>query len=72
MGSRSYSLGIVATESVLGVTGDSRSRVEKGRNARSQKQVKIPLLDEGLIYRGAWVAQSVKCPTSARSRSRGP
>ena len=24
------------------------------------------------ISRGAWVAQSVKCPTSARSRSRGP
>ena len=23
-------------------------------------------------YRGAWVAQSVKRPTSARSRSRGP
>ena len=24
------------------------------------------------VYWGAWVAQSVKCPTSARSRSRGP
>ena len=30
------------------------------------------IADKRLVYRGAWVAQSVKRPTSARSRSHGP
>ena len=43
--------------------------------AKLWKEPKCPSTDEWLKklwFRGAWVAQSVKRPTSARSRSRGP
>ena len=43
--------------------------------AKLWKEPKCPSTDEWIKkmwFRGAWVAQSVKRPTSARSRSRGP
>ena len=43
--------------------------------AKVWKEPKCPSTDEWIKkmwLRGAWVAQSVKPPTSARSRSRGP
>ena len=43
--------------------------------AKVWKEPKCPSMDEWIKKmwcRGAWVAQSVKRPTSARSRSRGP
>ena len=43
--------------------------------AKLWKEPKCPLTDKWikkLWFRGAWVAQSVRRPTSARSRSRGP
>ena len=43
--------------------------------AKLWKEPKCPSTNEWIKkmwYRGAWVAQSVKRPTSARSRSRGP
>ena len=36
-----------------------------------KKKIIIKSLKKLLFLGGAWVVQSVKCPTSARSRSRG-
>ena len=43
--------------------------------AKGWKEPKCPSMEEWIKkmwYRGAWVAQSVKRPTSTRSGSRGP
>ena len=51
-------------------TGGGRGQLIQGERVRGEE------VESGLLkkqqHRGAWVAQSVKRPTSARSRSRGP
>ena len=63
--------GYEAEEGVL-VCGACPKHMAKCTKMHRSAQKALRCISERGLRRGAWVAQSVERPTSARSRSRGP